>query len=533
MEPIAAPSIFIPRVVIAGVFGMVLRLAIVLTAVGLALGSTARADTPPTAPGVTAPHKPSPLESRAADGVTQVMQDRCEAAAASLKSVYSDPGFAGLEPHMRAAILEGADICEARLGHLQAAYDLSRRAIQEPEASSIAWGLHIDLAMNLSRPGEAMSALIALARRSPAVLAEVKEGTILSVYAYAELLPNADARRLELLEALDKAAWAPKDPFEDLSGLKIDQIRLLLAAHREAEARTLAAGLTDPATRVALVVDDRFAPVAEAARSVDVNTATRRELVRVLLLANTHNDWLSGPYRIATLRLRIGDNDGALRVLQSAIDRYNDFGASAFTDADEAFGKVQGLKAETLARMGRLSEADGAFAEAAADAGIDQRFEEKLSYASYLIDTDRAQLAIDMLHDVRADPLTDTGRAYLAAMRLCAYSVLGDTAAVAEQMKIVKSPAAPDYGALINGLICAGDLDGAAKTYIERLADPAKRMDALLALQHYKRPPTHGKEDAAWEADYLKVQARPDVQAAVKAAGGHVEDIDIFDPGVI
>lgn len=481
----------------------------------------------------SAPHHSSALETRAADGITQVMQDHCETAIATLRSVYGNAGFARMEPHMRAAVLEGADLCESRLGHTQAAYDLSRRAIQEPEASAIAWGLHIDLAVNLSHPGEALDALVALADRSPAILSQIKETTILSAYAYAEVLPDADAKRLALLEALDKASWKPKDPFDDLSGLKIDQVRLLLAAHRTDEARTLAGQITDPATRVAIAVDGRFAPVADTAKDLDVATGTRKELVRVLLLADANGDRLSGAYRVAALRLRIGDNEGALRILQTAIDRYNDFGAQTFTDADDYLGRVLGLKAETLARMGKLDEADGAFAEAAADNGQDGRFEEKLSYASYLIDTDRSQLAIDLLHDVQETPLTDTGKAYLAAMRLCAYSVLGDTASVQREMKIVKAPAAPDYGALLNGLICAGDQDGAAKAYIERLADPAKRMDALLALQHYRRAPPHGKEDAAWLADYLKVQARPDVQAAIKAAGGQVRDVDIFDPGAI
>ncbi len=509
---------------------MMWRQAIVL---GALLSATAMAVWVPPAAAQTTPHKATPLETRAAGGITAVMQDRCDQAATALKSVYQDPEFVRLEPHLRAAILEGADICESRLGHIQAAYDLSRRAIQEPEASSVAWGLHIDLAMNLSRPGDAMSALIAVAHRSPAILADMKEATILSVYAYAEILPNADTKRLEMLEALDKAAWHSKDPFDDLSGLKIDQIRLLLAAHREAEARDIAGQITDPAIRIALLIDDRFAPVAQAARATDAVTGTRRELIRVLLLADTHPDWLSGPYRIATLRLRIGDNQGALRILQAALDRYRDFGPSAFTDADDNIGKVQALKAETLVRLGRLGEADGAYAEAAADNGQDQRFEEKLSYASYLIDTDRSQLALELLHDVKLEPLTDSGKAYLAAMRACAYSVLKDPAAVAEQMKVVTAPSAPDYGAMINGLICAGDLNGAAKTYVERLADPAKRMDALLALQRYKRPPTHGQEDKAWDEDYLTVQSRPEVQAAVKAAGGHVEDFEIFDPGTI
>lgn len=507
-----------------------------LRAGGFAALLTACAATPLAARADVAPDATthaSALETRAAAGITQVMQDRCDAAIATLRQVYGNAGFARMEPHMRAAVLEGADLCESRLGHNQAAYELSRRAIQEPEASAIAWGLHIDLAMNLSHQGEALDALVALAGRSPAILSQIKETTILSAYAYAEVLPDADARRLALLEALDKAAWKPKDPFDDLSGLKIDQVRLLLAARRLDEARTVAGQITDPATKVAILVDDRFAPVADTARDLDVAQATRRELVRVLLLADANGDRLSGVYRVASLRLRIGDNEGALRILQAAIDRYNDFGAQAFTDADDYLGRVLGLKAETLSRMGKLDEADGAFAEAAADSGQDGRFEEKLSYASYLIDTDRSQLALDLLHDVQEAPLTDTGKAYLAAMRLCAYSVTGDTAAVQRELKIVKTPAAPDYGALLNGLICAGDLDGAAKAYVERLNDPAKRMDALIALQRYKRAPTHGKEDAAWLADYLKVQSSPDVQAAIKANGGVVKDLDIFDPGAI
>ncbi|HWA63808.1 MAG TPA: hypothetical protein VG939_20700 [Caulobacteraceae bacterium] len=481
-----------------------------------------------------APHKPSPLETQAAEGMTQVLRDDCAAAAGTLKAVYDDPGFAQLEPRFRAAVLEGADLCEARLGHSQAAFALSRRAIQEPEATALAWSLHIDLALNLGRIDDGVTALTTLARRSPALLGDIKEQTVFSAYAYAESLPHADQRRMALLEALDHAGWKPKDPFNDAAGLKLERVRLLLAAHRDADAKAAAEGIVDPTTLIALRADDRFAAVAGPARAVDLVEATRKALVQALLAAGAHKDWLSGPYRIAQLQLRLGQDEAALKTVQAALDNYDDFGASAFADADPSLRRLQGLKAEILSRMGRLDAADGAFAEAAAeDAQGDEGFEEKLAYASYLIDTDRSPLALDLLKAVKTDGLTDNGKAYLAAMRACAYSVTGDRAAMQRELAIVTAPRTPDYGAVLNGLICAGDLDGAAKVYIERLNDPAKRTDALVALQRFKRPPTHGHEDKAWDDDFLKVISRPDVLAAVKANGGHVETIDLFDPGAI
>ena len=480
------------------------------------------------------PHKPTPLESRAAEAIAGVLRNDCAPAAASLKSIYEDPGFGELNSHLRSAVLEGADVCEARLGHTEDAYTLSRRAIQEPDASALAWGLHIDLALNLSRPADARSALTALARRSPAILADIREETIMSAYAYAEGLPNADSRRLELLDALAKAGWAPKDPFNDAVGLRVDHIRLLLEAHRQGEAVEIARSITDPATLIALRVDERFAAVSADAKAMDIVEATRKALVAAVLLADKRKEWLSGPYRVALLRLRLGENEAALRILQGALDRYRDFGPSAFVDADEQLRAVQALKAEALVRLGRLNEADGAYAEAAADAaGGDQGFEERLAYASYLIDTDRSPLALELLHDTKTDGLTDNGKAYLAALRACAYAVIKDAPAMRRELDIVTAPALPGYGALLNGLICAGDFDAAAKTYVERLKDPAKRIEVLLALQHYKRPPTRGAEGKSWQDDYLRVQARPDVQAAIKAAGGHVETFDIFDPGTI
>ena len=480
------------------------------------------------------PHKPTPLETQAADAIAAVLRDECAPAAASLKSIYEDPQFSSLNGRMRSAVLEGADVCEARLGHTEYAFTLSQRAIQEPDASSLAWGLHIDLALNLSHTADAVSALTALARRSPSLLGGLREETIFSAYAYAEGLPNADARRLELLDALDKAQWRPKDPFNDALALKLDRIRLLLAAHRDAEAVEVATAINDPATLIVLRVDDRFASVAPDPKAMDIVQATRKALVAAVLLADKRPEWLSGPFRVAQLRMRLGEDEGALRIIQAALDRYRDFGASAFADADDHLRGLQALKAEVLARMGRLNEADGAFAEAAAqDATGDQGFEERLAYASYLIDTDRSPLALDLLHDLKTDSLTDTGKAYVAAMRACAYSVLKDTPAMRREMTVVTAPALPDYGALLNGLICAGDFDAAAKVYVDRLKDPAKRTEALLALQHYKRPATHGAEDKAWDDDYLRVQARPEVQSAIKAAGGRVETFDIFDPGTI
>ena len=102
----------------------------------LATGGAALAQAPP--------HKPTPLEAKAAEGMTLVLRDACGEATGALKLVYDDPGFTQLDSHLRAAVLEGADLCEARLNHSQAAFDLSRRAIQEPDASSLAWSLHIE-----------------------------------------------------------------------------------------------------------------------------------------------------------------------------------------------------------------------------------------------------------------------------------------------------------------------------------------------------------------------------------------------------
>ena len=480
------------------------------------------------------PRKPTALESEAASAVALVVQDSCAEAAARLKAVYEDPSFRQFEPPLRSAVLEGSEFCEARLGHLEAAYALSRRAIQEDGATALGWGLHVDLALSLSRTNDALSALTVLSKRSPAILGEVSERTIQTAYASAGLLPHADARRLELLEALDGAKWRPKDPFNESAVMQLDRIRLLLGAGRQTEASAVARGLTDPSALIAMRVDDRFGKVSTEARELDVIAQTRRALVKAVQLASRRPEWLSGPIRIAQLRLRLGENEAALKVLQDALDRRRDFGDSAFEDAADNLRVVQALKAETLFRLGRLNEADGAFAEAAADdADGSQGFDQRLAYASYLIDTDRAALALDLLKDVKTEPLNDNGKAYLAAMRACAYAVLKNRPAMARELAIVKAPTLPEYGALVNALVCAGDLQGAVRLYVERLKDPGRRAEALIALQRYRRVPNHGEEDKLWDDDFAKVKSDPAVLEAVKAAGGRIETYEIYDPGEV
>ncbi|MBX9745854.1 MAG: hypothetical protein K2X34_03065, partial [Hyphomonadaceae bacterium] len=147
-----------------------------------------------------------------------------------------------------------------------------------------------------------------------------------------------------------------------------------------------------------------------------------------------------------------------------------------------------------------------------------------INFASMLSAEGRPQDALEVLRTVGS--ASDYGDMWIAAVRACAASQLGDSDLRDTALSFLRENADDNISAAARGLLCANDLDRAAALYIRRLADPEQRGDALLALQRYTQPPNVLPHNRALAERLEQVRARADVQAAI-AAVGRIEEVPL------
>lgn len=103
--------------------------------------------------------------------------------------------------------------------------------------------------------------------------------------------------------------------------------------------------------------------------------------------------------------------------------------------------------------------------------------------------------------------------------RACALHLSGRGGEGAQDVEYVRSHEKDAPAAVTDLYLCLGDMEAAAASAIGRLDDPELRAEMLLELSDFDlAPPPMQTDRTAQNLQILK--KRPDVQAAMKRAGG-------------
>jgi tetratricopeptide (TPR) repeat protein len=476
-----------------------------------------------------------PLKSKADGAMMALLEGQCASAPRAFDPVVTDGGFAtAFDAETRAALLGGAAMCAMSGGDVEAAYKYARQGADEPGADGAVWSVRFTLALANEQPQDAVKSFHVLASRFPRALAEVDDALVLAAYQSLAREPNPEAERLRFLDALRTAGWRPQDPVDAGEGLRLERVRLLLAAGREEEARAEAAELDDPFAHLALRVDDRFAPVRRATAG-DLRSVAQSRLTGVTVLASTAADRLSAALAMAELHLMLGEPAKALSVLDAALERRRKGGDGAYVDAERTLNWARDLRAQALFALGRWDEGLEAMAEAAGtpEDGTDN-FSQTVNLAGALTFMGRPQEALAALGAVNDELLTDDGRAWVQAARACALAADRQAPAAAEAATRADALGPKNFAARIHARLCVDDLDAAARLYVERLGEPEHRLEALLALQDYRvDAKVEASAPTGWGAarrrQLAALRARSDVREAVARAGGRLQTVELVD----
>lgn len=112
-------------------------------------------------------------------------------------------------------------------------------------------------------------------------------------------------------------------------------------------------------------------------------------------------------------------------------------------------------------------------------------------------------------------------RQLVRRLKLCNAVALGKNDAVSALVADLHKHAADAEAATIEGLLCAGDLDGAETIALKQFADPEKVTAVLASLQ---RKPLSRDDPSLWTTNWAKLRTRPAIEAAFAKAGRDLPD---------
>ena len=194
--------------------------------------------------------------------------------------------------------------------------------------------------------------------------------------------------------------------------------------------------------------------------------------------------------------------------------------AEAGTDAWRDRTWVMDTRARTLMALGRRDEAAVQSLAAAA------RFEEgrkdlsqtiNLGWLFLRLDRNAEALATTESVDESADATFDV--MLTIQIRACAATALGDAPVAEAAYAYLAANWRVAPRAVMDAVLCRGDVDGAAVRMVQRLDDPDLSAEALSELHHYLPPPAPTPFDARLNAGDAAIAARPEVIAARDRVG--------------
>ncbi|HLI64825.1 MAG TPA: hypothetical protein VKU90_00555 [Caulobacteraceae bacterium] len=451
----------------------------------------------------------------------------CNAVLPVARQVIASPAFADAGPDLRGVVLVLAAGCAGQERLLREALDDARLATAIPGASAEAWRIRLTAAMASNAPDEFVDALEQAAVAAP----EALTAPPLLAYRQLDRTERIKDRQLEqrMLAALDKGGYRPDLVGESADDLWLRFAQLLVDAGDNERAGAVLAKVSDIRMLMQVKLDARFATaVAAHPDHFDLKAAAERKLAEDQATMAAH------PELLGEVEATLGDFDAlnrydeAVATADAALDRVaKQTDKPAFIDEPEKLSWIYGDKAVVLLEMGRVDDAIATERTAVRpNNSVPPDVSHVINLALFLNLAGRSDEALKALDASLDNKLSPYGLGWLHTERACADQQLGRTAAVASELAYLSAHAADNPGARIKALLCVNDLDAAAAAMIVGLRNPDRRGQTLINLSTFARVAQRTPISAALHERLVALQARPDVRAAV-AAAGHTEAVPL------
>jgi tetratricopeptide (TPR) repeat protein len=453
--------------------------------------------------------------------------DDCKRALPIAEAAMERPDFAAAGPTVVSDAQEIDIRCIWIGGDHDRAYAQILKATAGDGASDDLWGLRFVLEYNLGKSLAAVDTFAMLTRVRPKAATDIDVNLIAKLDDRLAADPQLNGARERLLAAAASDAYDPPHGVLDKDWLRLPYADLLLAKGQTAQAQDQVRRLVTPESVAIASIDGRYASAFPA--DFDVRRAQEQMVVYHQYVLSRHLDRLQDVNQAARDLRLLGRAQESLAVLDQAMARLDAADRAApsqrkptFTDLADYQNWFWNERADTLRDLGREDEAMATYDRAAAT-GEDGRLNvsQTINRAESYSEMGRGEDALKAL-EVTRDPAfrpSKYGRAQVNLTYACAYAQTGRAAQAAKAVEYLKAHEADAPDALTDGLICVGDLDGAAASVIRRLKDPGQRQGMLLFLCDYDDPPVAPRKPDPNAAGWKTLKARADIRAAAAEVG--------------
>jgi tetratricopeptide (TPR) repeat protein len=445
------------------------------------------------------------------------LQGDCQASLAALKPIMQDKQFASANEAMRAATYQLAAACSYQVKDNAGAYRYAIEGTRAGPANASLWHSRLGTEMEGNRLSDAVGTVEAMAAQNPEALNDFKIRWLYSLYRQLKDQPDTKLR-MRFLTVVTAPGYQPSEPLVTGDGFRRERAVLLIEAGDKATATDLVRQISDPRILMDIVLDTRLRPLL--ASDFDERSAVEKQLASIREVAASHANSLGPLLELSRYQRMLGQVKEALATLESA--RPDGPGGKDFIDLDERKNWWWDEMARSYQMLGRYDDAVSAFDKAIAaqedgNPNVSQTI--NLGHAHLRFGHPERALKTVAVFDASSHSASAYGKMEMRLVRGCAQAALRDQAALAENVRYAREHEKDHPEALVDLLLCADDIEGAAAAMIRRLDDPDRRPDALKQLSNFDPPPSSYPQ-MPFETKMVVLRDRPDVQAAIRRAGG-------------
>lgn len=476
----------------------------------------------------TPPAAPAAAATRSAS--QQLKQAQAFAAAAkwadvdtALHGVIDTDQFERLsltEQHL--ALLLAANAAAVR-GEPRRALPLIQRACAMADADSRDWLIRVSAANAVGNPTDAAFALTTLAERWPEQLAQQQalaeaegndpiQGTLFALGA-----GGSDSDRYTLLSALRRVHFAPEPV--NASWWWRSLALLQLARGELASAVQTLDRVSDPHIAISIWADKRFDVVRpEFGEQLQIAAVARRSMQDAVLRVQENPKLLKRMNHLVFLLVDSLQFQQALQVTDTAIERQDTQGRSAWSDYDRQYPWTLEARARALYGLGRW-EASLTQLETASrvDSGVD-KITHVINLAGAYNEAGRPREALETLDLAPLQQASPMGVMQFRLEQLWADLQLHDQPGADRALTFLREHQLDGPASYQEALLFANRPEEGAALLIRRLADLRLRSAALEAVQDYTEgalSPVMLEQRRRWRA----LIDRTDVHEAILRVG--------------
>ncbi|WP_296613606.1 hypothetical protein [Sphingomonas sp.] len=413
--------------------------------------------------------------------------------------------------------------CAWKAKDMAKASDYAKREIALAESSDFAWRA----AVIADFEGKRYSSAIDTIERMPAAgrggtLNTFPPSLFMQMHNQIERAGDA-ANDTRLLAILANPAYDPDDISAKIDGwgdyMRALYARKLLAAGKRDEARAMIADLQGYEAMMEVAFDPGL--LALRGRPVDFRAVVEADLARHRAMLDRY------PHALAVINAesldlhRLGRNDEAIALLKAAEPRIAT--PDAFDDIEDKLPWFWNALGYAYLATGKYDEMVDAFTRGGQlkENGV-PNVSQIINLADQQVVFGHAKEALATLDRMGTSPdASPYGLMQVRLVRGCAYAELGQLDKARADLAYAVAHESDDPSTVTALYLCLGDEDAAAASYVRRLAAPVSRRSAMMDLADYDAPdPRMPKSPFAASAN--RVRKRPEVVAAIRAAGGPV-----------